>query len=238
MLRRAISPETAATLTAIMEAVVERGTAAKVAQIEGYTVAGKTGTASKLVNRRYSKSDYNASFVGFVPSRKPALTIVVVIDSPHTNGYYGGDGVGAGVPAHRGSGAAPPRDRPDGERAAAGARRAPRLAVRRADGAARARAGGTAAPPDSTPAGEMPDLRGLSAREALRTLTRIGLTARINGDGFVIEQSPPPGAPVAHGDASRADARPAAGRAGRRRAAMTLRELLRAGGVLRDVAGR
>ena len=56
--------------------------------------------------------------------------------------------------------------------------------------------------PDSTPAGEMPDLRGLSAREALRTLTRIGLTARINGDGFVIEQSPQPGAPVARGDAS------------------------------------
>jgi len=48
----------------------------------------------------------------------------------------------------------------------------------------------------------MPDLRRLSAREALRTLTRIGLTARINGDGFVIEQSPQPGAPVAHGDAS------------------------------------
>ena len=60
-----------------------------VAQIEGYTVAGKTGTASKLVNGRYSKSDYNASFVGFVPSRKPALTIVVVIDSPHAHGYYG-----------------------------------------------------------------------------------------------------------------------------------------------------
>ena len=38
----------------------------------------------------------------------------------------------------------------------------------------------------------MPDLRGLSAREALRTLTRIGMTARMNGDGFVLEQSPRP----------------------------------------------
>ena len=53
-----------------MEAVVERGTA-KAAQIEGYTVAGKTGTAAKVVNGRYSDSDYNTSFVGFVPSRKP-----------------------------------------------------------------------------------------------------------------------------------------------------------------------
>ena len=65
-----------------MEGVVERGTA-KAAQIEGFTVAGKTGTAAKLVNGRYSNTDYNTSFVGFVPSRKPALTIIVVIDSPH-----------------------------------------------------------------------------------------------------------------------------------------------------------
>ena len=72
-----------------MEQVVERGTA-RAAQIPGYTIAGKTGTAAKLVNGRYQKSDYNASFVGFIPSRKPALAILVVIDSPHGNGYTGG----------------------------------------------------------------------------------------------------------------------------------------------------
>ena len=72
-----------------MEQVVERGTA-RAAQIDGYTIAGKTGTAAKLVNGHYQKSDYNASFVGFMPSRKPALTILVVIDSPHGNGYTGG----------------------------------------------------------------------------------------------------------------------------------------------------
>ena len=72
-----------------MEGVVERGTA-KSAQIHGYTIAGKTGTASKIVDGHYSKSEYNASFVGFVPSRQPALTIIVVIDSPHGNGYTGG----------------------------------------------------------------------------------------------------------------------------------------------------
>ena len=88
-LRRTISETTAAELTTIMEQVVERGTATA-AQIDGYTIAGKTGTAQKLVDRRYSHSDYNASFVGFLPSRKPALAIIVVIDSPHANGYYGG----------------------------------------------------------------------------------------------------------------------------------------------------
>ena len=61
----------------------------------------------------------------------------------------------------------------------------------------------SAARSEPTPAGQMPDLRGLSAREALRTLTRIGLTARINGDGFVIEQSP------AAGRAARSAATPA-----------------------------
>ena len=73
---------------------------------------------------RYSKSDYNASFVGFVPSRKPALTILVVIDSPHGNGYSGGAVAGADLQAHRRSVAAPSRHRADDQRAAAGARRA------------------------------------------------------------------------------------------------------------------
>ena len=89
VVRRAISTETAATLTTIMEGVVERGTA-KAAQIPGYTVAGKTGTAHKLVDGHYSKSDYNASFVGFIPSRNPAVAIIVVTDSPHAGTYYGG----------------------------------------------------------------------------------------------------------------------------------------------------
>ena len=89
VLRKTVSPSTIAELRTIMEGVVERGTA-KSAQIPGYTIAGKTGTAAKIVNGRYSKSEYNASFVGFIPSRQPALTIIVVIDSPHGNGYTGG----------------------------------------------------------------------------------------------------------------------------------------------------
>ena len=62
----------------------------RIAQVDGYTIAGKTGTAAKLVNGRYSNSDYYASFVGFLPSRNPVATIIVVIDSPHAHGYYGG----------------------------------------------------------------------------------------------------------------------------------------------------
>ena len=90
VLRRAISRRTAAQLLPMLEAVVEKGTA-KVAQMDGFTVAGKTGTAKKLVNGSYNgHSDYNASFVGFVPSRSPRYTIVVVVDSPHRVSPYGG----------------------------------------------------------------------------------------------------------------------------------------------------
>ena len=49
----------------------------------------------------------------------------------------------------------------------------------------------------------MPDLRGLSARDALRALTRLGMSARMSGDGFVVEQSPEAGSPLVAGDAAR-----------------------------------
>ena len=71
-----------------MEHVVEEGPR-RARKLAGYTIAGKTGTAAKLVNGAYSKVDYNASFVGFIPSRQPAFTILVVIDSPRGR-YYGG----------------------------------------------------------------------------------------------------------------------------------------------------
>ena len=201
VVRRAITAETAATMTGIMEAVVERGTAKTFAQMEGYTVAGKTGTASKLVNGRYSKSDYNASFVGFVPSRNPAITIVVVIDSPHAHGFYGAT-VSAPVfkriaeAALRHLGVGPTLNAP------------PPVIVARYESQAQDMGALPAAVPvtpsraaETTAAGEMPDLRGLSAREALRTLTHIGLTARISGSGFVIDQSPEAGSLLVRGDA-------------------------------------
>src|SRR5208337_1344385 len=66
----------------ILSAVVERGTG-RPAQLTGYSSAGKTGTAQKIDSSgAYSKSHYVASFVGFAPIRKPAVTILVAIDSP------------------------------------------------------------------------------------------------------------------------------------------------------------
>jgi cell division protein FtsI (penicillin-binding protein 3) len=190
---RAITPEVATTLTTIMEGVVDRGTAT-LAKIPGYSIAGKTGTAAQLVNGRYSTSEYNASFVGFVPSRKPAFAIVVVIDSPHgRNGYYGGL-VSAPVFKRIASAAL----RQYGIAPASGPDQ-PLLVVRREE-APEQTVSGPADPPAIVPVtgasgvgSVFPDLSGLSAREALNTLTKLGLTARLHGAGVVIAQQPEAG---------------------------------------------
>ncbi len=87
--RRVISEETSRTLRQIMEEVVNRGTAPK-AKIEGYHVAGKTGTAQKVIDGKYSNSKYYASFMGFFPSDDPVLLCGVVIDEPAFGLHHGG----------------------------------------------------------------------------------------------------------------------------------------------------
>jgi cell division protein FtsI (penicillin-binding protein 3) len=194
VIRRVMSPETAAELTAILEGVVDHGTA-PAARLADFTVAGKTGTAQKLVNHNYSKTEYNASFVGFVPSRQPVLTIFVVIDTPRLwNKYYGGV-VAAPVFGRIAEAAlrhlaVPSTINP-----------APSVLVQRRDESGEVRVSGSAVPMTIVPlqggpsAGQvvLPELRGLSGREALRVLGRLGINPRITGDGVVTAQEPPPG---------------------------------------------
>jgi membrane peptidoglycan carboxypeptidase len=74
----------------ILAAVVEKGTG-EAAQLAGYSSAGKTGTAQKVdPSGAYSKSHYVASFIGFAPVGKPAVTILVAIDSP-VGAIYGAE---------------------------------------------------------------------------------------------------------------------------------------------------
>jgi cell division protein FtsI (penicillin-binding protein 3) len=196
VLRRTISAGTAAELTRIMEGVVEKGGTATRATLDGYTVAGKTGTAQKLVNGRYNRTDYNTSFVGFVPSRKPVFTIVVVIDSPRLNKYGGL----AAAPvfqriadaALRHQGVAPTLNAP------------PPVLVARREEQREVPTAGPASPTALLMVGArpraddnaFPDLRGLSAREAVRSVARLGLTARMHGAGAVVEQRPEAGTPL------------------------------------------
>ncbi len=80
--RRVISQQTASTITSMLEGVVESGTARQAVQLGGYTAAGKTGTAQKIVGGKYSDSAYVASFAGFVPAINPRFAIIVTIDNP------------------------------------------------------------------------------------------------------------------------------------------------------------
>ena len=196
VLRRTVSERTALELTAMMEGVVEYGTA-KGARVDGYMIAGKTGTAQKLVGGRYSQSDYNASFVGFLPSRKPRLTIIVVIDSPRANGYYGG---AVAAPVFRGIAEASLRHLG----IAPNVNPAPPVLLARHDAGiltpAAVRAGMFERALAPVRAGVMPDLRGLSARDAVRMLTTAGMTARLSGNGFVVDQLPAPGSGLIRGD--------------------------------------
>lgn len=194
--RTAVSASTAATLTTIMEAVVERGTGTA-ARVDGYQVAGKTGTAQKNVDGRYVEGAYTGSFVGFVPSRRPALAILVVIDEPRKGAIYGG------VVAA-----------PVFQRIAAASLR--HLAIPRtinpiapviisADATLLSRS--SQSRPQVQPAAlsldgqpVMPLVTGLSAREATRILTKAGLFVRVNGQGVVISQVPEPGTPIKTGE--------------------------------------
>jgi len=197
VLRRAIDANTAASLTTIMEGVVGKsyGTATA-AQIPGYTIAGKTGTAAKLINGHYSHTEYNASFVGFVPSRAPAVAIIVVVDSPHgPNRFFGGTvsapifrRIAESTLRYLGIG---PTINPD----------EPVLIARKSEGRAVQTAAAESPDPalkfaSEEPSGTMPDLAGMSAREAMRKLVAIGIVAHLSGDGTVAAQRPAAGEPL------------------------------------------
>ena len=90
---RVLKPETVMKMRMMMEGVVLRGTAKSTARLDGYTSAGKTGTAQIFENRHYTHL-YNASFMGFTPVTNPQLVIVVTI-----NGTAGDAGMGAAAAA-------------------------------------------------------------------------------------------------------------------------------------------
>lgn len=176
-------------LTTIMEKVVEEGTA-KAAQIDGFTTAGKTGTAAQLVNGRYSTTLWNASFVGFVPSQKPQFTLIVVIDAPHTKGHTGGV---AAAPVFKRIAeaalryAAVPRtiDPP-----------APVLVRRDVPVAPGVPAGPVLTPVAAGSPVTVPDLRGMSGRDAVMTMANLGVEVRLFGTGVVVNQEPAAGTPL------------------------------------------
>ncbi len=88
--KQVFSAQTAREVRSMLELVVLPGGTAPKAQVPGYRVGGKTGTAHKLDGRAYVNK-YVASFVGFAPASDPRLIVAVMVDEPSEGGYYGGD---------------------------------------------------------------------------------------------------------------------------------------------------
>ncbi|MFJ9419532.1 peptidoglycan D,D-transpeptidase FtsI family protein [Streptomyces sp. NPDC101227] len=88
---RVVSKETAATLAAMLESVVDdkEGTGPK-AKIDGYRVGGKTGTSNRVDPKTGRYRGYTASFAGFAPADKPRITVYCAIQNPTTGSYFGG----------------------------------------------------------------------------------------------------------------------------------------------------
>ena len=191
--RRVLDAATADTLTDILRGVVLHGTGHKAA-IPGYAVAGKTGTAQKVEpSGRYSMVDHVASFVGFVPASRPALVVLISLDTPRGPANEGGD-VAAPLfariaePALRRL-AVPPDDPARVLRATVTGAENVRSAAYRPDARP-----SPVAPANASEPGLMPDLRGTSAREGATAAARLGLIVELRGSGRVVVQTPAPGA--------------------------------------------
>jgi cell division protein FtsI (penicillin-binding protein 3) len=88
--QRVVSRKTALAVSQMLELATQPGGTAPLARVDGYRVAGKTGTAHKLVDGKYAKNRYVSSFVGFAPVSNPRLIVAVVLDEPSAGKYFGG----------------------------------------------------------------------------------------------------------------------------------------------------
>jgi cell division protein FtsI (penicillin-binding protein 3) len=203
-IRRVLSQQTAAQMLAIMQTVTQAGGTAKEAAPPGFTVAGKTGTAQKVVGRAYSHSKFNALFIGLIPADHPVLAIAVVVDEPK-GAIYGGV---VAAPIFRAIAAQslrvlgyypkePPNDKKDkNEPVLAGILATPAAAATGPE------VQFTPAKPEIPPGPltVMPDVRGYTIRQVLTLLNRSGLHCRFEGSGIAATQEPAPGTAITAGD--------------------------------------
>ncbi len=188
--RRVVSPETAKSVARMLEGVAADGGTGTNASVEGYRVAGKTGTAQKVdpVTKGYSASKRTASFIGFVPARKPRLTILVMIDEPKTS-PYGGVVAAPAFSAIALQSLCYLKVPPDTI-----VRSKPQAVV--AEASTDAEDESTVAEGAIVEEGEgivMPNFRGKSMRQTLKIMEEQGLNVRLHGSGRAIEQNPLPG---------------------------------------------
>jgi cell division protein FtsI (penicillin-binding protein 3) len=89
VIRQVVSPDVTRQIADVLVDVVEDGTGTR-ARLATFAVAGKSGTTRAWSDGGYQKGDYFASFVGFFPAEDPQLVVLVMLDRPHADSYYGG----------------------------------------------------------------------------------------------------------------------------------------------------
>ncbi|HEY6877432.1 MAG TPA: penicillin-binding protein [Polyangiales bacterium] len=198
--RQVVPTSTAHLVTDMLTGVTTSGGTGEAAALDGYLVAGKTGTAQKADPRGgYAEDSWTATFVGFAPAQRPRLVVSVVIDEPVVE-HYGGLVAGpvfkrVAAAALRHMGVAPEGN---GDKLAEMAKRAAERRALAETQAAAARTTEHREPGQQLTEGQVrvPDLRGFGARAALITLARAGLQVTVAGSGAVVEQKPAAGAVV------------------------------------------
>jgi cell division protein FtsI (penicillin-binding protein 3) len=196
--RKVISEETAKKVRVLLKATTEKGGTGEGAVPVGYEVAGKTGTAQKVDSLLggYSEDRYTSGFMGFAPAEEAKLVLLVVIDEPQGNNYGGV----VAAPIFKAimekvlpylnvipKGATIVKNQMDsGPRKETSEAQQPLIeAIKVGKGAGMI---------------VMPDLTGLSMRNALTRIEGKGLIIRVSGNGKVIEQTPRPGTVIEKGD--------------------------------------
>lgn len=89
--RRVMPPEIADAVLAMMETVTNTGGTGRRAAVHGYRVAGKTGTVHKIISTGYAEDKYLSFFAGIIPVSDPRIVVVVIVDNPKGQEYYGGE---------------------------------------------------------------------------------------------------------------------------------------------------
>jgi cell division protein FtsI (penicillin-binding protein 3) len=195
--RRVISEETAKRVMALLKATTEKGGTGEAAVPSGYEVAGKTGTAQKVDSLLggYSEDRYTSSFMGFAPAEEPKLVLLVVVDEPQGNNY-------GGV-------VAAPIFKAIMEKVLPYLQVVPKgtMIVKNELNSAPLKAVSETQPMiDEVRVGKgaravvMPDLTGLSMRNALSRMEGRGIIIKVSGNGKVVEQTPRPGTVIEKGD--------------------------------------
>ncbi len=207
--RRVLSEETAATMMSIMETVTQQGGTASQASPPGFTTAGKTGTAQKLVGRAYSHSKYNSVFMGLIPAHQPVLAVTVIVEESK-GAIYGGV-VAAPIfreiagqalrvlgyyPQPETSDSILAKNKPTVPKPTVSP--APEVMPLQAAMVGPLELQKLAAQPELPPGPlkVMPDLQGMTIRQALGLLHASGVRCRVQGSGLAVAQDPPPGTPL------------------------------------------